>query len=85
MPEPDAEMSDKRARILQRNIEESKRLLDKKHASHEHATDLEGEPPPRDDPHDQHQSVPPTRIGGPASSATGNASRRQGGARTGLH
>lgn len=85
MEKPEDEQRERRAKILQRNIDESKRLLEKKHARHDHTADAEGDAATRDEHPEMHQSVPPTRIGGPATSSVGGASHRHGGARSGLH
>lgn len=85
MAEANDEQREQRAKILQRNIDESKRLLEKKHARHDHSAGAEGDGTTQAEHQEMHQSVPPTRIGGPATGSGGGASHRQGGARSGLH
>lgn len=84
MPKREDEQQ-RRAEILQRNIDESKRLLEKKHARNDHSPAADGDIPAQEEHQEMHQSVPPTRIGGPATNSGGGATNRQGGARSGLN
>lgn len=85
MAEAEEEQRERQAKTLQRNIDESKRLLEKKHARHDQSAGSGDDTATRNERQEMHQSVPPTRIGGPATNNSGGASHRQGGARGGLH